>query len=118
MIYLDVRLVFVRFAEMSKWYAYFLHYYVMLRWRQSLKATKLKALQQVKSLEAEAKGLAHRWKVMGKEAVKAQRNAHMSEHVYERHEDLMSDAAGDVANRAENKAERLRDEAQLSDRLT
>ena len=29
------------------------------------------------------------------------RAAHMGEHVYERHEDVMSDAAGDVANRGE-----------------
>lgn len=78
--------------------------------KSSLKSTRYAAIQHVKSLEADTRDAAHRWKAVGKMAVKAQKAAHMSENVYERHEDVMSDAAGDVANRAENKADRLKDQ--------
>eukprot|EP00913_Durusdinium_trenchii_P028219 g26454.t1 len=88
--------------------------------KSSLKSTRYAAIQHVKSLEADTRDAAHRWKASAavprdaafrcREEDPAQKAAHMSENVYERHEDVMSDAAGDVANRAENKADRLKDQ--------
>lgn len=78
--------------------------------KSSLKKTRYAAVQHVKSLEFETRDAAHQWKAVGKQAVKAQRFAHISENVYERHEDVMRDAVGDVSNRAENIADRLKDQ--------
>ena len=82
------------------------------RMKATLKDAQRKAHQHVKALEAEAKAAAKSWKYHGRRAVRAQRAAHMPEHVYERHEDHMEDAVGDAEDKAEDAAERL--EEQLS----
>jgi len=76
----------------------------------AFKKAKYAAMQQVKSMEYDARSAAKQWKQLGKKTVSAQRAAGMGENVYERHSDVMSDAAGDVDNRAENYGERLQDE--------
>ncbi|CAJ1360959.1 unnamed protein product [Effrenium voratum] len=81
--------------------------------KSAFKDAKYAAMRKVKAMEFDTRDAARNWKALGKKAVKAQRAAHISENVYERHEDLMRDAAGDVSNRAENRADRLKD--QVSD---
>eukprot|EP00441_Pelagodinium_beii_P017408 CAMPEP_0197664700 /NCGR_PEP_ID=MMETSP1338-20131121/58797_1 /TAXON_ID=43686 ORGANISM="Pelagodinium beii, Strain RCC1491" /NCGR_SAMPLE_ID=MMETSP1338 /ASSEMBLY_ACC=CAM_ASM_000754 /LENGTH=441 /DNA_ID=CAMNT_0043243395 /DNA_START=35 /DNA_END=1360 /DNA_ORIENTATION=+ len=90
--------------------------------KNAFKKAKYAAMQKVKSMEYDARSSAKKWKEFGKETVRAQRAAGMSENVYERHSDVMSDAAGDVSNRAENYAERLEDKVRdhfgdMEDRL-
>eukprot|EP00933_Yihiella_yeosuensis_P031877 TRINITY_DN25483_c0_g1_i1.p1 TRINITY_DN25483_c0_g1~~TRINITY_DN25483_c0_g1_i1.p1 ORF type:complete len:485 (+),score=153.63 TRINITY_DN25483_c0_g1_i1:76-1530(+) len=77
--------------------------------KAALKKASHAAMQMVKGQELAAKRAAREWKTAGKETVRAQKNARMSEDVYERHSDVMSDAAGDAGDRAENYAERLID---------
>ena len=80
------------------------------RMKATLKDARRKAHEHVKALEAEAKAAAKSWKYHGRRAVRAQRAAHMPEHVYERHEDQMQDAVGDAEDKAEDAAERLEEQ--------